>query len=121
MFVPLTPTPRYHILITIIYDIYDSMNRNWSLRLIAFFLPSSFNEVSSNCVAKLTFSRFLDGREGRFSSSQRELKIQSGSRVVFVDVGLVKVLGTTDNLAVLEGRLASFDEARVRVEVAFII
>jgi uncharacterized protein (UPF0179 family) len=97
------------------------MNRNWSLRLIAFFLPSSFNEVSSNCVAKLTFSRFIDGLEGRFSSSQRELKIQSGSRVVFVDVGLVKVVGTLDSLAVLEGALVGFDEVRVRVEATFII
>jgi hypothetical protein len=94
------------------------MNRNWSLRLIAFFLLSSFNEVSSNCVAKLTLSRFIDDLEGRFSSPQRESKIQSGSRV---EIGLVEMLRAANGLAVREGGLGGFDEVRDRLEVSFTI
>lgn len=101
--------------------IYDSMNRNWSLRLIAFFLPSSFNDVSSNCVAKLTLSRFIDDLEGRFLSSQRELKIQSGSIVDFIDVGSVEVLGAACSLGARGGGLSGFKEVRVSVEVTFAI
>lgn len=93
------------------------------MRLIGFFLPSSLNEVSSNCVAKLTLSRFIDDLEGRFSSSQRELKIQSGSRVDFaeVELGLVEMLPAADGLAVREGGVGGFDEVRARREATFII
>ena len=97
------------------------MNLNWSLRLIAFLLPSSFNDVSSSCVAKLTFSRFIDGLEGRLSSSQSELKIQSGSRVDVVDGGSVVVFGFRGSLPVCEGGLGGFDEGRVRREMNFVI
>lgn len=97
--------------------IYRSMNRNWSLRLIA-FLPGGFNEVSSNCVAKLTFPRFIDGLEGRFSSSQRELKIQSGSIVDFVETGLLRF---ANGLMVREGGPGGFDEVRARLDATFTI
>ena len=44
----------------------------------------SFNDDSSNCAARLTLSRFVDGRLGRGVSSHKELNIQSGSKIAFV-------------------------------------
>jgi hypothetical protein len=88
------------------------------LRLIAFFLPSRFNEFSSSCDAKLTLSRF-GGLEGRFSLSQRELNNQSGSNVVFDKDDLVEVLEAGSGRVVV--RKGGFDEIRTILEVTFAI
>jgi hypothetical protein len=66
---------------------YESMNLNWSFRLIGFFFPKTLREVSSSCAARLTLSRLsvsLVGRRGALVRS--ESKIQSELKAEFVDV-----------------------------------